>query len=79
MENEKIVAAIYHASWILISAGVVSGKKISCPKDMAVDVSNPGGIWKENPCTRDENLVTAVYNKFLPEHLRAAISAIEEW
>jgi protease I len=69
-ERGAIVAAICHAPWILVSAGVVRGRRISCPRDMADDVNNAGGIWVDEPCVRDGNVITARYFGFLPEHFR---------
>ncbi len=78
MENNIIVAAICHAQWILVSAGVVKGRRITCPSDMAVDVTNAGGIYVEGKCVRDKNLITAVYFGYLPEQFRVLIPTILE-
>ena len=78
MEDKVIVAAICHAPWILISAGVVRGRKITCPHDMADDIKNAGGIYVEEKCVRDENLITAEYFAYLPELFRMLIPAIIE-
>ena len=73
-----VVAAICHASWILVSAGVVKGRRIACPRDMAVDVKNAGGLYVQDSCVADGNLVTAVYYACLPEHMRAVIPAVRD-
>ncbi len=78
MEKKVLVAAICHASWILVSADVVKGKKIACPSDMAVDVSNAGGIYVKDACVRDGNLITAVYFGYLPQHFQMLIPALLE-
>ena len=76
MENKAIVAAICHAQWILVSADVVRGRQLTCPPDMADDVKNAGGIYVEEKCVRDNNLITAVYFAYLPEQFRELIPAI---
>jgi len=78
MENNVIVAAICHAQWILVSAGVVKGRRITCPSDMADDVKNAGGIYVEEKCVRDKNLITAVYFGYLPEQFQVLMPAILE-
>ena len=78
MEADVIVAAICHAPWVLVSADVVRGRKLTCPRDIAADVENAGGIYVEEKCVRDGNLITAVYFGYLPEHFRALIPAIQE-
>ena len=76
MEDGTIVAAICHGPWILVSAGVVKGRKISCPEDMAADVINAGGIHTVEPAVRDGNLITAYSFRFLPEHFRLIMPAL---
>jgi len=78
MDRDTLVAAICHAPWILISAEVVKGRKITCPPDMASDLTNAGGIYVRQRCVRDGNLITAVYFGYLPEHFRVLIPAILE-
>ena len=78
MHDGQIVAAICHASWILVSAELVRGRKIACPSDMAVDVTNAGGIYVEDAAVQDGNLITAVYFGYLPEQFRILLPAIYE-
>lgn len=76
IEDEVIVAAICHSSWILVSADLVRGRKVACPSDMAVDVTNAGGIYVEDAAVRDDNLITAVYFGYLPEQFRLLLPAV---
>lgn len=78
MEKNIIVAAICHSPWILVSADVLKGRRVSCPPDMAIDVINAGAEFVEEKCVRDGNLITAEYYACLPEHFRVLIPAIEE-
>ncbi|MBM3213555.1 hypothetical protein FJZ36_01345 [Candidatus Poribacteria bacterium] len=71
-----IVAAICHASWVLVSAGVVRGRRIACPGDMSDDVRNACGEYVADGAVQDGNLITAVYFAYLPEHLRLVIPAV---
>ena len=77
MAKNIVVAAICHAQWVLVSAGVCRGRRLTCPPDMADDVRNAGGIYVEEKCVRDGNLVTAVYFGYLPEQFRQLIPALE--
>lgn len=77
MRAGEIVAAICHAPWILVSAGVLVGRRISCARDMRVDAINAGATVVDEPCVSDGNLITAEYYAYLPEHLRAVITALE--
>ena len=78
MSEDIIVAAICHAQWILVSADVLKGRRLTCPGDMAPDVSNAGGIFVKEPCVRDGNLITAVYFGYLPEQFRVLLPAMLE-
>jgi protease I len=78
VQEDVLVAAICHAPWILVSAGVVKGRKIACPGDMAPDVTNAGGIHVRDRCVRDGNLITAVYFGYLPDHFRVLMPALVE-
>jgi protease I len=73
--QQKTVGAICHAPWILVSAGVVSGRKVACPSDMAIDVENAGATYVSDRVVRDGPLVTAVYFGYLPEYMREFIAA----
>ena len=78
MAEGKIVAAICHAQWILVSADVVRGRRLTSPPDMAVDVTNAGGVWLKQKAVRDGNLITAVYFGYLPEQFRLLMPALAE-
>ncbi|MFP4058143.1 MAG: DJ-1/PfpI family protein [Candidatus Brocadiia bacterium] len=78
MERGRVVGAICHAQWVLVSAGVVAGRRLTCPPDMSDDVRNAGGTYVEEKCVRDGNLVTAVYYAYLPEQFRMLLPAIAE-
>jgi protease I len=75
--QEKIVGAICHGPWVLVSADVVRGRRIACPGDMAVDVQNAGGTFVQDRAVRDGCLVTSVYFGYLPEYMREFIAAVK--
>ena len=70
MDEGKLVCAICHAPWILVSAGVVKGKAISAPRDMAEDITGSGGIYSPEKVSLDGNLLSAHYYACLPEMFR---------
>ena len=78
MEQQTLVAAICHGSWILASAGVVKGRRIACPEDMADDVINAGATYATEKAVRDGNLITAYSFRFLPDHFRLLMPALYE-
>jgi protease I len=58
-DADKPVAAICHAPWTLIEAGVVSGKKIASWPSLKTDLTNAGAEWVDEEVVRDGNLVTS--------------------
>lgn len=43
----KPIAAICHAPWTLVNAGLVRGKTLTSYPSLRVDVENAGGNWKD--------------------------------
>src|SRR5271157_4374496 len=58
-DDGKIVAAICHAGWVLISAGVVKGRSMTCFSSIKQDVINAGAEYVDQPFVRDRNLITS--------------------
>jgi protease I len=79
VNDGKVTAAICHAQWILVSAGVLNGRRLTCPSDMSDDVINAGGIYLDEECVRDGNLITAVYFGYLPQQFNVLMPAIVEY
>src|SRR3954466_5926102 len=42
---QKPIAAICHAPWVLVEAGIVKGRTITSFPSLATDVRNAGGTW----------------------------------
>lgn len=58
-EAGKPVAAICHAPWILIDAGVVEGRKLTSYKTIRTDLRNAGADVVDEEVVVDEGLVTS--------------------
>ena len=55
----KPVAAICHAPWVLIDAGVVRGRTLTSWPAIKTDVENAGGNWVDKEVVVDNGLVTS--------------------
>jgi protease I len=73
----KLVAAICHGPQLLISAGVVRGRRITSWRSVAVDLVNAGAEWVDEPVVRDGNLITSRKPADLPKFNKAIIKALE--
>ena len=74
----KPFAAICHAPWELISAGVVRGRTLTSFHTIKDDIVNAGGRWEDLQVCRDDNLVTSRKPDDLPAFNETAIGLIRE-
>jgi protease I len=58
-EAGKPVAAICHAPWVLVEAGVVRGRKLTSWPTLQTDIRNAGGEWVNEEVVVDRGLVTS--------------------
>lgn len=55
----KIVAAICHAPWLLVEAGVVEGRELTSWPSIRTDVENAGGQWVDKAVVVDDTIITS--------------------
>lgn len=77
-QQGKIVAAICHAGWMLASAGIAQGKRLTSFFSIKDDMVNAGATWLDKPVVRDGNLITSRQPEDLPYFCREIISALSE-
>ena len=58
-DAHKPVAAICHAAWLLIEAGVVKGRNMTSFSSLATDLKNAGANWSDEEVVVDQGLVTS--------------------
>jgi protease I len=58
-EAGKPVAAICHAPWVLVEAGVVRGRTLTSWPTLQTDIRNAGGNWVDQKVVVDRGLVTS--------------------
>jgi deglycase len=58
-ESKKPVAAICHAPWVLVEAGIAKGHKMTSYHSMATDVKNAGANWVDKDVVVDQGLITS--------------------
>ncbi|MHA6280549.1 type 1 glutamine amidotransferase domain-containing protein [Salinimicrobium sp. CAU 1759] len=77
-EQKKPVAAICHAPWTLISAGVVKGRTMTSYNSIKDDVKNAGANWVDEEVVVDEGFVTSRNPDDLPAFNAKLIEEIKE-
>ena len=55
----KTVAAVCHAPWLLIEAGLAKGRKMTSYKSIKTDVKNAGAQWEDSPVVTDGGVITS--------------------
>lgn len=58
-QDGKPIAAICHAPWLLVSAGLVKGRTLTSWPTLQDDIRNAGGNWIDQQVVVDANLVTS--------------------
>jgi protease I len=56
---EKTVAAICHAPWLLIEAGVVRGREVTGWPSLQTDLTHAGARWRDSEVVLDGRLLTS--------------------
>jgi protease I len=69
----KPIGQICHAGWVLISAGVLKGKRVTSVGAIRADMENAGALWVDEPVVVDGNLVSSRRPPDLPQYVRAFI------
>ena len=77
-EAGKPVAAICHAPWTLIEAGVVEGRKLTSFPSLQTDLRNAGAEWVDEEVVVDSGLVTSRNPDDLPAFIAKTIEEIGE-
>lgn len=77
-EAGKPVAAICHAPWMLIEAGVVDGRKVTSWPSVRTDLRNAGAEWVDQEVVTDSGLVTSRKPDDLPAFCAKAVEEFGE-
>lgn len=75
-EQGKVVAAICHAGWVLASAGILNGKRVTCVRNIKDDIVNAGATYVDEEVVVDGNIVTSRTPPDLPAFCQAIIRAL---
>ena len=76
MEDEKIVAAICHAPWLLVEADVVDGRRVTSWPSIRTDLENAGAEVVDEAVVVDQNLITSRKPDDIPAFNEAIIEAL---
>lgn len=72
-QKNKLVAAICHGGWVLASAGILKGKKVTGFSAIKDDLINAGASYEDKEVVVDVNLITSRNPYDLPAFCKAII------
>jgi len=73
----KPVAAICHAGWVLVSAGICRGKRVTSFVAIKDDLIAAGAEWVDEACVIDGNLITSRTPDDLPAFMQTLLRTLE--
>ncbi len=74
--QKKVIGQICHAGWVLISAKILKGKKVTSTPGIKDDMENAGAIWLDEPVVVDENIISSRRPSDLPLYMHAILEAL---
>ena len=72
----KPIAVICHGGWLLVSAGLVSGKTMTSYKTLRDDLVNAGANWVDKEVVKDGHLISSRQPDDIPAFSRELIDAL---
>ncbi|KGP71592.1 type 1 glutamine amidotransferase domain-containing protein [Pontibacillus yanchengensis] len=77
-DQEKAIGQVCHAGWVLISADILNGKKVTSTPGIKDDMINAGSTWVHEPVVVDGHLVSSRRPPDLPDYMREFIAVLEK-
>ncbi len=76
LTRQRPVAAVGHAPWVLIEAGVVRHRRVTSIHAIRSDVENAGGLWVDQAAVTDGVIVTGRNQHDLPDFMAQFVEAV---
>ena len=77
-KSGKVIASICHGPWVLVSAGILKGKKVTCVSAIKDDVMNAGAKYFDKEVVVDGNIITSRMPDDLGAFCREIIKALKK-
>ncbi len=76
-DSGKLVASLCHGPWVLASAGILKGKKMTSWPSLKDDMMNAGAMWQDQEVVIDGNIITSRKPDDLPAFMIEVIKALQ--
>ena len=70
----KPIAAICHAPWVLVEAGLVEGATLTSYPSLSTDITNAGGHWVDQEVSVNSGIITSRNPDDIPAFVDAIIT-----
>lgn len=77
-DDNKVIGQICHAGWVLASADILKGKKVTSTPGIKDDVVNAGASWTDEVVVVDRNLVSSRKPDDLPYYMAEYIKLLKK-
>ncbi|MEL6957890.1 MAG: type 1 glutamine amidotransferase domain-containing protein [Pseudomonadota bacterium] len=74
----KIIAAVCHAPWLLVEAGLASGRDMTSFHSIKTDVKNAGAHWVDQPVVVSNGIITSRNPNDLKDFVAKIVEEVEE-
>ena len=74
--ESKLVTALCHGPQMLISAGLVRGRRMTSWPSIAIDLKNAGATYVDEPVVKDGNFITSRKPDDIPQFTGAVIEEL---
>jgi len=75
--QKKIVASICHGGWLLVSADIIKGRRVTCFFAIKDDLIAAGGQYIDQEVVVDQNLITSRKPEDLPRFVQEIIKKVK--
>ena len=76
-QHDRYVCAIGHGIQIVIAAGLIQGRTVTCHAHVRIEVDRGGGVYVAKPAVRDGKLITAQTWKSHPEFYQELFACLD--
>ncbi|SDC19206.1 protease I [Pelagirhabdus alkalitolerans] len=70
-EKKKVIGQICHAGWVLISADILQGVKVTSTPGIKDDMTNAGAEWVDEAVIEDGHIISSRRPPDLPPYVKA--------
>jgi len=77
-KQNKPIGEICHAGWVLVSSGILEGRRVTSTPAIKDDMENAGALWTDEPVVIDQNLVSSRRPVDLPIYMKTYIDLLDK-